>query len=88
MNGQPLMIICTSSFMCFPMPSQEGGVNIHAVIWYIVLLSRLCSLTNSFLLVTILAQAIMLDSLLRCCVAKSAPVLPAAVVLVVMGFNL
>ena len=60
------------------MPSQEGGVNIHAMIWYIVLLSWLLLLTsyNSPNPITILAQAYTLDSLLcllvlqkvrRCC---------------------
>ena len=31
------LIIYVSSCMCFPMPSQEGGVNTLAAIWYIML---------------------------------------------------
>ena len=77
--GQPLMIICTSSFMCFPMPSQEGGVNIHAVTWYIVVLSY----SHSVYPVTILAQ----DSVLTVC-AYAAGVLKSALCLLACCFAL
>ena len=44
--GQPLNNILHFLVHVFlSMPSQEGGVNIHAMIWYIMLLSWLVRLT-------------------------------------------